>query len=177
MANITRFVYVGIALVGIIALCGGAIAFMQGVESLASFEVGFVGFALVVGSSFIALFKRVKANMQEESQKSMPNEIAKQQESLRQNSQESLQEQNQELQKVQEEDKNTQFSTRFVIGAQMSLSFLRVVSYVLFGLMIILLLEHQLMSLQWFFIGLSAAMVVFVALGVQGIARTGHTKM
>lgn len=170
MANITRFVYVSIALVGIIALCGGAIAFMQGVESLASFEVGFVGFALVVGSSFIALFKRVRANMQEESQKSMPNEIAKQQ--VRQNSQESLQEQNQELQKVQEEEKNTQFSTRFVIGAQMSLSFLRVLSYVLFGLMIILLLEHQLMSLQWFFIGLSAAMVVFVALGVQGIART-----
>lgn len=139
--------YKSIAIVSITALIGGVIAFTQNIESLASFEAGFIGFTFVVGSSFVILYKRVKAQ----------NSV--------------IETDKKEAQEQELQEKMPNFSTRFVIGAQTSLSFLRVLSYVLFALMLIALFEYQLFSLSWFFAGLCVAMIMLIGLGILGIAK------
>ena len=149
MENIIKVLYKGIAIIGITAFIGGAIAFTQNIASLASFEAGFLGFSFVVASSFATLLKRVKS--QDTSTSSDDKNLVQQQET--------------------NSTQNTpNFSTRFVIGTQMSLSFLRVLSYVLFALMLIGLFEYQLFVLKWFFGGLCIAMIICVGIGILGIS-------
>lgn len=80
-----------------ISVIGGIVAYIQGMESLASFEAGFLGFAFIVGSSFYSLLKRIKHKENKAS----------------------------DTQDTQEEDTqdNIGFSVRLVVGAQVSLSF------------------------------------------------------
>ncbi|WP_334082680.1 hypothetical protein [Helicobacter typhlonius] len=155
MAYITKTSCKFLGILIIIACVGGAIALMQSVASLASFEVGFVGFSLIVGGSFITLLKRLK---NQDSTKDNDRKESKKQESKEQETQEA-------------QEKMPSFSTRFVIGAQISLSFLRLVSYVLFALMLIALFEYQLFALSAFFVGLCIAVVVFVGLGLWSIRQ------
>lgn len=156
MAYITKTSCKILGILIVIACIGGIIALIQGVASLASFEVGFVGFSLIVGSSFITLLKRLKT--QDSATESIKDNDKKEQKN----------QDNQETnpQKAQyEQEKMPNFSTRFVIGAQISLSFLRLLSYVFFALMLIALFKYQLFALSAFFIGLCIAVVVFVGLG------------
>ena len=163
MADITKIYSIGIAIVTGLALVGGVVAFMQGVESLASFEVGFVGFNLVVGSSFGALLKRVRA--EKATQEAQSNIIESTQEAKDSTSNA---EQNSKAQ-----DKVT-FSTRFIVGAQMSLSFLRMISYALFAFMIFGLLKYQLMSLPSLSVGLGLAMICFLSFGFYAMVKTSQ---
>lgn len=130
-----------------ISVIGGIAAYTQGVDSLASFEAGFLGFAFIVGSSFYSLLKRIKHKENKAS----------------------------DTQDTQEEDTqdNIGFSVRLVVGAQVSLSFLRLFGYILFAFIVFLLLKYQLMSLAWFFIGLVVAMIAFVIIGIAIMRSKG----
>lgn len=159
MAYITKTSCKILGILIVIACVGGIIALIQSVASLASFEVGFVGFSLIVGSSFITLLKRLKTQ-------DSATESIKDNDKKEQKNQDNQDNQETNPQKAQyEQEKMPNFSTRFVIGAQISLSFLRLLSYVFFALMLIALFKYQLFTLSAFFIGLCIAVVVFVGLG------------
>lgn len=150
MENIIKVLYKSVVIIGIITFVGGIIAFIQNIESLASFEVGFLGFLFVVGSSFATLLKRVGAqNSPTSEDKDLP-----------------------QAEETNNAQNTSNFSTRFVIGAQMSLSFLRVLSYVLFALMLIGLFEYELFVLKWFFAGLCIAMILCVAIGILCVSKS-----
>ena len=65
-------------------------------------------------------------------------------------------------------------STRFIVGAQMSLSFLRMISYALFAFMIFGLLKYQLMSLPSLSVGLGLAMICFISFGFYAMVKTSQ---
>lgn len=150
MANITKLIYIGLFLACIIAILGGIIAFMQNIESFASFEVGFVGFLFIVGSSFFALLKRVKSKKTKSQNNSEESK----------NTKDDI-----------ESDKSPNFSARFILGTQMSLSFLRILSYIIFAILLIGLLEYQLFNPIWFGIGLCMGIVIPIGLCVRGILK------
>ncbi|MCX2716131.1 hypothetical protein OQH61_00050 [Helicobacter sp. MIT 21-1697] len=151
MENIIKVLYKSVALIAIIAFIGGGVAFVQNVASLVSFEVGLLGFLFVVASSFVTLLKRV----------STQNTLTSSEDKHLRQAEETNNAQN-----------SSNFSTRFVIGAQMSLSFLRILSYALFALMIIGLFEYQLFVLEWFFAGLCIAMILCVVIGIFYISKS-----
>ena len=66
MANTTKdYAYkLGLGITGV-ALIGGLVALLFGVEALLSFEVAFLGFVSIVGGSFAGVLKRVKAQEQD----------------------------------------------------------------------------------------------------------------
>lgn len=138
-----------------VALFGGIVACFFSLGALLSFEVAFLGFVSVVGSSFVGVLKRVKA----------------QQDSISQDAEESKESNN------QAKRDNSGFSARFVLGTQMSFSLLRMLGYIVFTGLILLLLHYGFFSLVWFFVGLCAALVVLVGLGMLMVKAYKYTKM
>lgn len=122
------------------------IAVFYDINALCSFLVGFLGFVCVIFGSMFALVKKLKQTKETSLDSSFNAE------SSAQNAQ--------DMQDDKATTKDTSFSQRFVIGAQISLSLLRMLSYVVFGALVIILLEYKLFVLGWFFIGLGLGLVV-----------------
>lgn len=178
MANTTKdYAYkLGLGITGVVlgvALIGGLVALLFGVEALLSFEVAFLGFVSIVGGSFAGVLKRVKAQEQDSISLASRQDLDMQQ-SLTQDSQ--LAEETKESHN-QAKQENSSFSTRFVLGTQMSFSLLRMLGYIIFTGLILFLLHYRLFSILWFFVGLCVALVVLVGLGMFAVKAYKYTKM
>lgn len=178
MANTTKdyTLKFGLGIVGI-AVVGACVAWFFGLSALLSFEVAFLGFVSIVGGSFAGVLKRVKAQEQDYiSQDSVSLDL---QQNLTQDSQpqdSQLAEETKESHN-QAKQENSSFSTRFVLGTQMSFSLLRMLGYIIFTGLILLLLHYRLFSLVWFFVGLCVALVMLVGLGMFAVKAYKYTKM
>lgn len=126
------------------------IAVFYDINALCSFVVGFLGFVCVIFGSMFALVKKLKQAKETSQNANLDSSFNA--ESSAQNAQ--------DMQDDKATTKDTSFSQRFVIGAQISLSLLRMLSYVGFGALVIILLEYKLFVLGWFFIGLLCGLVV-----------------
>ncbi len=178
MVNTTKnYAYkLGLGITGVVlgvALIGGLVALLFGVEALLSFEVAFLGFVSIVGGSFAGVLKRVKAQEQDSISLASRQDLDIQQ-SLTQDSQ--LAEETKESHN-QAKQENSSFSTRFVLGTQMSFSLLRMLGYIIFTGLILFLLHYRLFALLWFFVGLCVALVVLVGLGMFAVKAHKYTKM
>lgn len=178
MANTTKnYAYkLGLGITGVVlgvALIGGLVALLFGVEALLSFEVAFLGFVSIVGGSFAGVLKRVKAQEQDSISLASRQDLDMQQ-SLTQDSQ--LAEETKESHNRAKQE-NSSFSTRFVLGTQMSFSLLRMLGYIIFTGLILFLLHYRLFSILWFFVGLCVALVVLVGLGMFAVKAYKYTKM
>lgn len=196
MAHITKLKIAYIYIMAmIIALMGGfvAFAFGRGIESVASFEIGFIGFMLIMGSSFCVMLKRTRLQIATaqniESSKdieSMASRSVGSVDAIKSTESTKIESStfyahkhrdNEAAQQMADKDAKAQadkvsLSTRFVIGTRMSLSLLRIMCYVIFALLFILLLKYQLLSLIWFSLGLSVAIVCIIGVSVYAIMRT-----
>lgn len=174
MANTTKdyTLKFGLGIVGI-AVVGACVAWFFGLSALLSFEVAFLGFVSIVGGSFAGVLKRVKAQEQDSISLASRQDLDMQQ-SLTQDSQ--LAEETKESHN-QAKQENSSFSTRFVLGTQMSFSLLRMLGYIIFTGLILLLLHYRLFSLVWFFVGLCVALVALVGLGMFAVKAYKYTKM
>lgn len=174
MANTTKdyTLKFGLGIVGI-AVVGACVAWFFGLSALLSFEVAFLGFVSIVGGSFAGVLKRVKAQEQDSISLASRQDLDMQQ-SLTQDSQ--LAEETKESHN-QAKQENSSFSTRFVLGTQMSFSLLRMLGYIIFTGLILFLLHYRLFSILWFFVGLCVALVVLVGLGMFAVKAYKYTKM
>lgn len=178
IANTTKnYAYkLGLGITGVVlgvALIGGLVALLFGMGALLSFEVAFLGFVSIVGESFAGVLKRVKAQEQDSISLDSRQDLDMQQ-SLTQDSQ--LAEETKKSHN-QEKQENSSFSTRFVLGTQMSFSLLRMLGYIIFTGLILFLLHYRFFSLLWFFVGLCVAFVVLVGLGMFAVKAYKYTKM
>lgn len=119
-----------------VGVAGGIVSSLHGLNALSSFEVGFVGFVCVVMSSFVAIIKRIQA--QEDSFDSESSESKSQ----------------------------APKHSRFIVGTQVSFSFLRLLSYGFFVLGLVVLMRYGMLHLWGLFAGMILAMSLLVGLGV-----------
>lgn len=169
MANTTKTLQISLMIL-CVALLGGFVAYFFDLGALLSFEVGFLGFLSVVGGSFLGVLKRVKAQGQD-SLDSSGDFGDSYKDSNDANDVESKDSKNQAKQE------NSSFSARFVLGTQMSFSLLRMLSYIVFTGLILLLLHYRFFSLIWFFVGLCVSLIVLVGLGMFMVKAYKDTKM
>lgn len=132
-----------------IGVCGTFICAFFGIDSLCSFGFGFVAFSMVCGSSFVGILRQIKSqqlqtqNIDENTTKDYTNE---------------------ESNDTQEEQgkQKIPFSSRFIVGTRLSLSFLRMLSYIALIIGILALIEARLMQPQALLFGIGSGLVAIL---------------
>ncbi|TLD96383.1 hypothetical protein LS71_006580 [Helicobacter jaachi] len=153
MANTTNTKKAGIQGISVSLLCaiavfGALVGYQCGLNIMLSFEVGFVGNVCIVGSSFLAMLKKLKHLPAQESPKTHSKE-------------------GKNKQGAKEKGAFfTDFSTKFTLGTQMSIAFLRILSYLALAGAIIALFKYELFSFVGFFVGLFVALVALIGLSL-----------
>lgn len=125
-----------------IGIIGTFVCAFFGLNSLCSFGFGFVAFSVVCGSSFIGILRQIKA------QQSPNNDFM--QDCANEQSSDTKQEQNKQ---------NIPFSSRFIVGTRLSLSLLRMLSYIALIAGVLVLIEAHLMQPQSLLFGIGSALV------------------
>lgn len=151
--------FIGI-LLGFIALLGAVLGLCFGMAEMASFELGFIGFLVIVGSSFAGLLKRVKPHNTIETD--IQTESMKSTEFAPSNT------------KFQKHEGDMRFSSRFILGTHLSFSLLRIVSYIFFVALLMICLHYHLFTLMWFFIGLGVALVALIVFVLRFLIHSSH---
>lgn len=129
-----------------IGICGTFVCAFFGIDSLCSFGFGFVAFSVVCGSSFIGILRQIK------SQQLQTQNIDKS------TTKDCVDEESNTTQEEQSKQK-IPFSSRFIVGTRLSLSFLRMLSYIALILGILALIEVHLMQPQALLFGIGSGLV------------------
>lgn len=126
-----------------IGIVGTFICAFFGLDYLCSFGFGFAVFSAVCGSSFIGILRQIKA------QKLQTNlEIDR----------DSTDIESKDTQSEQEKQK-IPFSSRFIVGTRLSLSFLRLLSYIVLVAGVLALIKTHLMQPQALLLGIFCALI------------------
>lgn len=127
-----------------IALVGGALSWTHHFDAFMSFETGFVGFASVVISSFVAILRHVQMDTQADSKNT----------------------QNPESTQKSASKSQAQKHSRFVVGTRISFSLFRLLSYVCFTGALVSLMHYGKFHLWSFLIGIAVAISFTIGMGV-----------
>lgn len=138
-------------LIGCVGILGGIASSFWGLSAWLSFEAGFVGFVSVVMSSFVAIIKYIQV---QESQSVSQLESESKQATEQANDGDSKQ-----------SAKPPKYS-KFIMGTQVSFSFLRLLSYGFFALALVGLMHYGMLHFGGLFAGMILAMILLIGLGV-----------
>lgn len=149
-----------------IALVGGAISALFGFASFASFEVAFLGVAFIILSSFLSVYRKVQ------SEQSLSNVMPEDSKAAEINC-ENLADSNEN----EDNSKKSQGVSKFILGTQISFSFLRILGYIALTGGIWFLIKNALFSMQSFSIGLVLEILSLVGLGALKILKMANFKL
>ncbi|TLD80983.1 hypothetical protein LS68_005815 [Helicobacter sp. MIT 05-5293] len=150
-----------------IALVGGAISALFGFASFASFEVAFLGVAFIILSSFLSVYRKVQ------SEQSLSNVMPEDSKAAEINSENLADSHNEN----EDNSKKSQGVSKFILGTQISFSFLRILGYIALTGGIWFLIKNALFSMQSFSIGLVLAILSLVGLGALKILKMANFKL